>query len=226
MTAGTSLVAAMPKAAKLPENKFPKEVGPAFAKKVMPWFEQYWHDKGKYPSETDIITRFGWTVAQVELLNKSKFWLLALDRRGITRPSHSADHLTDRQIAAITILTNFSDLRPPVARLSAIGVSEEELNGWYANPHFKQELTKRADDILHNIYPEAQTELARMIKKGNFNALKFYYEITGRAQSPEAVNLKQAMQILVEAVQKHVKDPEVLEAIAAEVQSIRGLSSV
>lgn len=213
--------AVVPKA--LPENKFPTSgsIGPQFVKRIMPWFEQYYFAKKVYPGAAEIIQRFGFTLEQVNQLNSHKFWLRALDNRGITRPGREPHELSERQIAAITIITNFHDVRNPVAKLASIGVSEEELNGWYQNVFFKAELNARADEILDHVAPDATAALAQAIKRGNFQAIKFYYEITGKAQSPEAVNLKQAMQVLIEAVQKHVKDPAVLEAIASEVQSIR-----
>jgi hypothetical protein len=123
-------------------------------------------------------------------------------------------------VASIALITNFTDNRPVDAKLAAIGVTSEMYNGWMQNPDFKRELQSRADDILDNVYPEAQAMLAKQVRNGNFQALKFYFEITGRANSPEAINLKMTLVRMVEAVQKHVKDPAVLEAIGKELQSV------
>lgn len=209
----------VPKA--LPENKFPKTLGPKYFNKIMPWFESFYHEYHRYPNATELVEHFGWTLEQLNAVNSNKFWLSMVDRRGITRPDRDASVLSARQIAAITVLSNFHDVRNPVAKLAAIEVTEEELNGWYRNPHFMAELRRRTDDALDNVAPDAQVALAQAIKKGNFQAVKFWYEITGRAQSPEQVNLKMALQTLIEAVQKHVKDPEVLAAIGEEVESLR-----
>lgn len=200
--------------------------GPKFVRKAMPWFEQYWHERHHYPSAADIINRFGCTLAQVESLNRHKFWLSALDRRGIARPGYEMDILSDKQIAAITLLTNFHVVEDVSEKLASIGVSEEVLNGWYANPHFKRALADRADTILDNVSSTATTELARAISRGDFRAIKFYFEITGQAQSPESVNVKRAMQILIEAVQKHVKDEATLTAIGNEVQQMRAIEGL
>ena len=194
--------------------EFPRSIGPKFVKKIMPWVEMFWHNKQRYPTDGELAKRFGWTAEQIEILHCSKFYEDCLKARGITRSSESLDA---RQVAAISMITNFSDTRSTDVKLAAIGVSPEELNGWYSNPFFKNELAARADATLENIYPEAQAQLARQIKKGSFPALKFYYEITGRAQSPETVNIKLAMIRMLEAVQKHVKDPEVIAAISREM---------
>lgn len=215
----TDLVPVVPSA--LPQNKFPKNLGPRFFNRIMPWFEQFYHEKHRYPNATEIIEHFGWTLEQLESVNSNKFWLSMVDRRGITRPNRDASVLSDRQIAAITLLSNFHDVRNPVAKLASIGVTEEELNGWYQNPFFAQEIRRRTDDVLDNVTPDAQVALAQAIKKGNFQAIKFWYEITGRAQSPEQVNFKIALQSLIETVQKHVKDPEVLKAIGDDMENLR-----
>ena len=68
--------------------------------------------------------------------------------------------------------------------------------------------------------------MAKKVRSGDVPALKFYYEITGRASSPEAINLKMTMAKMIEAVQKHVKDPAVLQAIASELQGVAPVADV
>lgn len=207
----------------MPQYVFPKTVGPKFVKKILPWVETFWHSNKRYPTDSELAQKFGLTTEQLTMLHGSKYYKQCLRSRGISlRP----DDLSPKQVAAITLITNFSDTRPSPVKMASIGVTEEELNGWYSNPEFKRELAARADDILENVFPEAQAQLARQIKKGNFPALKFYYEITGRAQSPEVVNIKMAMNRLIEAVQKHISDPVVLQAIANDMQNIPEIAPV
>ena len=219
----TTVIPDHPQAGPRPRYQFPKTVGPKFVKKVLPWVELYWHKNKRYPTFSEFAQKFGLTTEQLRMLHNSKYYKHCLRDRGISLPN---EELTPKQVAAITVITNFSDTRPTNAKLASIGVTEEELNGWYANPQFKTELAARAEDILENVFPEAQAQLARQIKKGNFPALKFYYEITGRAQSPEVINVKMAMTRIVEAVQRHVKDPEILAAIARDMQNIPEISPV
>jgi hypothetical protein len=203
--------------------KYPKTIGPAFSKKHLPWFETYYHKHGRYPTDSEVMTYFGWSLTQVKSLSVNKFWLGCLDRRGMVRPNYDISVLSDRQNTAIAIITNWSDTRSPVSRLADAGITEQELQGFYSNPHFMKELVARSEASFNHLAPAATAQLGRAIQKGNFQAVKFYYEITGRASSPEAVNVKRAMQVLIEAVQKHVKDPTTLAAIAAEVQALRSL---
>lgn len=195
---------------------FPKQIGPQFVNKAMPWFESFWHKHNRYPKPDEIMGKYNFTLEQVNLLNASPFWQKSCERRGIR--FNPVAGLDVRQVAAISLITNFSDRRSIPAKCAALNITEEELNGWYADPLFKAELAERTDAVMSNSFPEVQASLIRQIQKGNFPAIKFYYEITGRAQTPEQINLKVAILKLQEAVQKHVKDPEVLSAIANELR--------
>lgn len=211
--------------------KFPKTIGPKYVSIIMPWLETYWNEHKRFPSVQSFIQEFGLSEQEVAALWNHKFFQRSLSRRGVPLPDQVDLHgnpysLTDRQVAAIAILTNYHDSRSPVARLSMIGVTEQELQGWMNNSVFKETLRSRADEVFDNVDIDASINLAKRVKKGDLNAIKFYFEVTGRAQSPEAVNVKQAMQVLIEAVQKHVKDPAILEAIAEEVQVQRGLKGL
>lgn len=206
--------------------------GPSVLNKVMPWFEAFWVKHKAYPKRDSIEQEFGFSQTQISEMESSKLFLKSLERRGIPAPSAVDPFsgkplgLTDRQLAAIAILTNYHDQRAPVARLSMLGVSEQELQGWMSSEIFRAELQSRADEAFDNVGVDATVNLARHVKNGNLNAIKFYFEVTGRAQSPEEVNVKQAMNILIEAVQKHVKDSSVLKAIADEVAEQRAMKGL
>lgn len=198
-------------------------LGPQFVKKILPWVELYWHQYKRYPTDTDLAAQFGFDAEALLRLRGSKYYNECLKSRGIRQTSGG---FSDKQIAALALITNFADRRPSDAKLAGIGVTAEMYNGWMQDPAFKRELQSRADSILDNVYPEAQAALAKRVASGDVNALKFYYEITGRAQSPEAINIKMTMARLIEAVQKHVKDPEVLQAIAQELQGVAPVAAI
>jgi hypothetical protein len=201
----------------LPKGK----LGPNFVRKILPWVETYWHQYKRYPSDTELAAEFGFNADDLLRLHVSKYYLNCLRERGI---SHEPGFFTPEQVAAISLISNVYDTRPPAAKLAAIGVSAEQYNGWMQDPKFKEELQRRSEDILGNIFPEAQAALAKQVMNGSIPALKFYYEITGRAQSPETVNIKMLMVKVIEAIQKHVKDPAVLAAIASEIQIAQSAS--
>jgi len=217
--APTSVPTTLPKGTSL--VKFPKnDIGPQFTNKVLPWFETFWHKNKRYPEVDEIMGHFKFEPLQIEKLNCNKFWLNCLERRGIAHPNKRGE-LTPTQVATISLLANFSDRRPIPAKIAALGVSTEQLNGWYAEPEFQRELATRCDVAFDTSFPEVQASLMRSIQKGNFQATKFYYEITGRVQTADQINVQQAVAGLIEAVQKVVKDPEQLRAIGEEVRLMR-----
>jgi hypothetical protein len=204
---------ALPVAKKL---ELPKgNLGPNFTRKVIPWIEIFWHSRKRYPTDTELAQQFGWNAEEILRVAGSKFFNNCLKQRGIRRSD--SVFLTEKQVACISLVTNFADPRSVSVKLAGIGVTSEMYNGWMQDSQFKRELAARADDILDNVYPEAQAAFAKKVRSGDMVALKFYYEMTGRANSPEAINVKMTMARLIEAVQKHVRDPAILAAIAAEL---------
>lgn len=203
----------MPQKILMPKGK----LGPNFVKKVLPWVETFWHSHKRYPTDTELAQQFGFDAMDLERLRCSKFYGICLKERGIRM---TEGNLTESQVAAISLITNFHDTRPVAVKLAGIGVTSEQYYGWQKDSKFQQELLNRAEDITENVFPEAQAALAKRVASGDVNALKFYYEITGRANSPELINVKMMMSKVIEAVQKHVKDPAILQAIAAEINGV------
>jgi hypothetical protein len=66
---------------------------------------------------------------------------------------------------------------------------------------------------------------ARQIERGNLNAIKFYFEVTGQAETPETINLKRAMVTLIDVMQRHI-EPEVLVTIKSEMDAILGIKAM
>ena len=208
----------------MPKVTLPKgKIGPQATKKILPWVETFYARTGRYPTDLELADYFKFDAGDLMRLHSSKFYNQCLENRGIRREPNFFD---EKQVATLALVTNFTDKRSVQAKLASIGVTSEMYQGWMRDTAFKRELQSRADDVLDHVFPEAQTALAKKVASGDVPALKFYYEITGRAQSPETVNLKLAITRVIEAVQKHVKDPAVLQAIASEIQSSQGEAPV
>jgi hypothetical protein len=218
-------VAKAPAKRKLPQ--LPKQgMSIKFVNLMLPFVENFWAQYKRYPSTDEFVHEFGISREEVIFINSQKMWLKCLDRRGIRRPNLREDFLSEKQQAAIALITNFHDRRSKQEKLASIGCSHEEYNGWMNDPAFYNAINIRADNVLGNVGVDANVGLASLIQKEDFRAIKFYFEITGKAASPEAINVKQTMQVLIEAVQKHVKDPAVLQAIAEEVNNVRAIQSL
>lgn len=200
-----------------PQYKWPETVGPKWGKKVFPWIEEFWHSKRRFPSDSELVQRFGFTEEELFKFHHSKYLQKGFERRGIIPPSQRGQ-LSPEQVAAITLISNVSDTRSEQAKMAAIGVTVQQLHGWMRDPTFQMELQARVDEMLDNLKPAANAALARQIHKGNFPAIKFYYELTGQAQTPEMINFQQTVARLVEIIELHVKDAQVLDLIARDFQ--------
>jgi hypothetical protein len=80
--------------------------------------------------------------------------------------------------------------------------------------NFVQKLADRNLDILK---PEAVAAFAQLVRDKDFQAIKYYFELTGAVATPELESVKVLVQKLIESVQRHVKDPQVLAAISADL---------
>lgn len=135
--------------------------------------------------------------------------------------------LSAEQLAAANLLLDFSDNRSHAAKLKSIGVSTTRYNNWLRNAEFAAYLRERAEQLVDNTGHEAHTSLLRQVQRGNMQAIQYYNQLTGRF-TPGAetqMNVAAVMIRIVEAVQRHVKDPEVIRAIAQEFQGIMGSDS-
>ena len=203
----------------IPRYAWPATVGPKWSKKIMPWLEQFWHTKKRFPTDSELVQRFGFSEEELFKFHHSKFLRLAMEARGIIRPE-AQGFLTPEQVACISLIANVSDTRSEKAKLAAIGVTAEQYNGWMQDEFFKRELNNRVDEMLGNLKPAANQALAREVHKGNFGAIKFYFELTGQSKTPEQINLENALVAVVDILERNVRDPKLLERIGVELHNV------
>ncbi len=188
--------------------------------------EQYWHKNEVFPpsdffqyEEFDIVDNL-----------KHETFHLALMKRGIKVPiivdrSSSAvmpDGLTAEQVAAITTVINFEDRRPRSVKLREMGITTTQWGGWLKDAEFKEFLHQMTTTHLQDVLHVANEGLLHAVERGDTNAIKFYYELTGRhtQESGSMHNLKVVLAKVIESIQRNVKDPAVLRAISADFELI------
>jgi hypothetical protein len=132
--------------------------------------------------------------------------------------------LSAEQLAAANLLLDFSDTRSHTAKLKSIGVTTTRYNNWLRNPEFAAYLRERAESLVDNTGHEAHTALLRQVQRGNMNAIQYYNQMTGRFTpgQEQQMNVAAILVRLVEVIQRHVKDPEIIREIAAEFNGIVG----
>jgi hypothetical protein len=173
----------------------------------------------------DYLKSIGYNVTPVaikEMLDNPLF-KKSMDSRGIILGSeYKTGKLTVRQMTAAQVMTNIFDKRSDAKKLSDIGVSTTEYAGWMQEQNFYDFVIGKTERLLGNSVHEAHLGLIRGVKSGNVPAIKLLYEITNRYNPDQEsqVNMRLLIGRFVEVIQKYVKDPEVLENMARELQLI------
>lgn len=142
----------------------------------------------------------------------------ALESRGI--PASVPVGITAEQAYALMVMTDQTMTFDPFQRLKKIGVSWAQWQGWLKQPMFSRIYGKSAEDMLKSSVPAALTALANRAQAGNNDAIKYllaitgYYDPSAKSQNAEYERVISAM---IDAVEKHVEDPEALKKISAAV---------
>lgn len=149
----------------------------------------------------------------------------AIELRGIPWKSDYKG-ITPEQQRVITLITNPTDRRPLGRRLKSAGVSWATYQAWCKQPHFKNYVDKLAEEILQENISTAHTMLTNRVQNGDLNAIKFFYELTGRhdPNRVENVNLRAVITQILEIIQRRVRDPETLQAIASDMSMLGGVT--
>lgn len=136
--------------------------------------------------------------------------------------------LSPQQAAVLNVLENFSDTRPLTAKLKEAGVSRAQFNGWLKDPLFRDLYEKRIETHLKDAHLAALTTIMSNAENGDQRAAEKILEINGRysPQNAELQNARAVVQALVEAIQRHVKDDDVVQAIISEVSLAQQVSRI
>lgn len=202
-------------------------------KDIINYYELEWHLGHRVPTIEQVtkqIQKKHPKITQVSinyyLSKERKNVSKALERRGIPWQQHSQEDLTATQVAAAVTVMNFVDKRSISEKLDQLGVNESQYYAWLNDPHFKTLIDNLADQNLANIRPNAIAEFTKKINAGDWNAIKFWLETTGELSGNSAPQIEDKITLFIEVVQKHVKDPEVMAAIAADLIALSGVRTI
>lgn len=196
---------------------------------VIHFIETYWNAEDEFPSLKDLMKQFP-DLDLEESFDKDTF-IKALDLRGVIVPPDfdkyrsgqlTKPKMTKAQMAAVVLITDFRDRRSQGSKLKSIGVTTVQWNGWLRNAHFKKYLHDLSSKHFHDSLEVAHSGLLKKVEEGDTNAVKFYLELTGRygGENTTVENLRLVISRLVESIQKHVREPEVIAAIEADFKLI------
>lgn len=146
----------------------------------------------------------------------------ALEQKGIPYLQHSQEELTSQQVGVAHCLANFADERSNAEKLDSMGINAAQYRAWLQDPQFQHLVQTLSEQNLKNINPVAVTELTKKIQAGDWAATKFYLETTGALKQEETPQTEVMLKLTIEVIQRHVKDPDTLMAIAQDLLAISG----
>lgn len=192
---------------------------------LISYIEQKWHQDGKFPNPEIIENKFDVDIRDL-ILNKAVF-KKALDNRGIRYPNYALgdidlEDLSNEQVSAVITILNLEDKRTRAAKLKDLGLTVQQWNGWMKDPKFVEFLQETSAKNFHAALDKAHEGLTRSIERGDVNGIKLYMELTGRhnTATPTMQNVQVLLQRVVEVIQKHVKDPQLLRAIGEDFERV------
>lgn len=196
------------------------------------YIDQMWVKHARLPTETESKTS-GFALTQWRHLVSSELYAEELYLRGVPKAAilelqnqvKDRKVLSDRQMAVASIVLDNHDNRPRIKKLTESGVTTQEWQQWLLDPTFSDYMQTRMGKLLWASTFEADAALLSKVRQGDVRAIAYMNEYTGKyvpassgGKVPEAaLDVKAFLVKVMETLQKHVKDVNILEAIANDL---------
>lgn len=196
------------------------------------YIDQMWVKHARLPTETESKTA-GFETTQWRRLVSSEDYAEELYIRGIPKAAvlelqnqvKDRKVLDERRLAVATVILDQHDTRSRIKKLSESGVTTQEWQQWLLDPVFSDYMQTRMGKILWASTFETDAALLSKVRQGDVRAIAYMNEYTGKyvpassgGRVPEpALDIKGFLVRVMESLQKHIKDRNVLEAIANDL---------
>lgn len=192
--------------------------------------EQFWADRHFFPGleELSEITTYDKEFIEITLGSDravKRFSSLGIDTKAVPLAKRgelkkNQTRLTDKQLAVAMTILNPMDKRGHTRKLDSLGVLPVTYNGWMKNKTFTDFMRQQAEEMFGDAMPMAQEALVRKMMTGDTGALKLYMEMTGRYNKNQVPtqDFKMLVFRLIEILQKHIKDPKLLQLLSEEIK--------
>lgn len=190
--------------------------------------ERHVATNGVAPTRSQLKLRFtGLDDKFYETFEKNPLVQKSFKVRGIIYPTMS-DALTDEQMHAVNIMLDPYDRRSDEKKLRDIGITTRRWAMWLMEERFAEYVRDRSERMLQSSIFEAHKGIIKGARNGNVAAVKTLYEITGRYRPNEEsqIDVRRILHTFIEVIQKYVKDPIVLHAIAMDLSSAASAESL
>jgi len=206
-----------------------KEEGlPYTDKEIIAYIEQeyYTRKNGKIPTQEEIASALDLPIERVkDAWTREEFKTTLVDR-GLEYVERGNGVLSPTQIMFANALLNANDKRSVRQLLELFRIKSPQYNAWLCDPSFQSYLRTRAEQIFESSDYEAYKALVRAVSNGDVNAIKFFFELRG-IYNPKLtvnINIRSVMTEVIRVITDNVKDPQVIEVIATELEKISDAS--
>jgi hypothetical protein len=193
--------------------------------------EQFWNENKCFPSSNTISELTSLEKEDVEdiIQNsrcKKRFTALGINPELAPQNdklSPKENRLSYEQLAVAGVILNPFDTRSRVQKLKSLGIPPATFQGWMKSRKFSTYLKDRSEEMFGDALPMMQDSLVRAGMNGNVPAIKLYMEMQGRynSRTNESIqDFRMLVHRLIEVLQKHIRDPVVLQAISEEIRAI------
>lgn len=198
----------------------PAGYSPLFFRNVVAAVDTHWSTHGTIPTIGQVKALYGsGDESRIAALLATQEFEDAITRRGVTWKPELG--LSIEQQSALRSLSDWTDKRTTGTKLRELGVSPATQHAWMKNPLYASILSQRAEDNMRNATTVALNSIVSKADSGDLRAAEKVLEITGRFNPNDRAveDARLVVQRFMEAVVKHVRDPEILKAIVAEAKA-------
>lgn len=131
--------------------------------------------------------------------------------------------LSEIQLVVANTMLDLRDNRSQKKKLTELGISTAKWEAWLRDPVFQNYLRVRSENLLGDSLHESHLALVDRVRSGDVSAIKYFNEITGRftpAAATDKADVSNVLYGVVEIIQRHVKDPQVLQALADDLLAL------
>jgi hypothetical protein len=162
------------------------------------------------------------SIKTIRKVVESRAFTYACYERGIPEPNAATKGLTAEQSYLLYILTDPTDKRTLSSKLKVAGVPYGRYRAWLREPVFATHLNRLAGNLLSDHQSDVLTQLVSRATSGDQKAIEYYLGLTGVYDPKRAavIDINAVLMRVVEVISRHVRDPSVLNAIAAELAGL------
>lgn len=191
--------------------------------KILTLIDQRFWETGGLIDDDRISEELGIPKQAISKAWKKDEFRTALLARGVDlTPDSSKGLLTPTQVLLANILFNVGDKRSVREKCESIGISSQQYTAWLRQPGFADYLRKRGESAFSATDFQAYQSLSQLVAEKDIQGIKLFFEMRGiyNPKLQVEVNVEMVVVKVVEILTRHVQDPEVLMAIASEIEQL------